>query len=87
MAEDTTPTAEGSVGEILFLLTAPHPHGMGLGANGVAQETRLKERFLKEVDRKEADYEPAMQKLIDQGWVRRVSDRVRLTEEGYDVCK
>jgi len=43
MAEDAPPFAEGSVGEILFLLTAPHPHGMGLGANGAAQETRLKE--------------------------------------------
>jgi coproporphyrinogen III oxidase-like Fe-S oxidoreductase len=73
--------------QILFLLTAPHPHGMGLGANGVAPEARLKELFLKGVDRKEADYEPAMQKLIEQGWVKRVSDRVQLTEEGYQICK
>jgi len=87
MADDTTPFAEDSVGEILFLLTAPHPHGMGLGPNSAAPEARLKECFLKGRGRKEADYEPAMQKLIEQGWVRRVSDRIRLTEEGHDVCK
>ena len=61
---------------------------MGLGPNSAAPEDWLKERFLKGPDRKEAaDYEPAMQKLLDQGWVRRVSDRVRLTEERHDVCK
>lgn len=87
MADKKTPFAEDSVGEILFLLTAPHPHGMGLGPNSAAPEARLRERFLKGVDRREADYESAMQKLIEQGWVRRVSDRVRLTEEGHDVCK
>ena len=87
MTDETTAFAEDSVGEILFLLTAPHPHGMGLGPNSAAPEDRLKERFLRGPHRKEADYEPAIQRLIDQGWVRRVSDRVRLTEEGHDVCK
>jgi hypothetical protein len=86
MNEDAAPFAEGSVGEILFLLTATHPHGMGLGANGIAPEIRIKERFLETGDWKEADYEPAMQKVIEQGWVERISDRVRLTEEGYNVC-
>ena len=74
MADNTTPFAED-------------PHGMGLGPNSAAPEARLKERFLKGVDRREADYESAMHKLIGQGWVRRVSDRVRLTEKGHDVCK
>jgi len=87
MAEQAPSVADGSVGEILFLLTAPHPHGIGLGPSGAAPEARLKELFLKSVDRKEADYEPAMEKLIEQGWVRRVSDRVRLTEDGHKICK
>jgi hypothetical protein len=85
MTEGAAPAAEGSAGEILFLLTAPHPHGMGLGANGLAPETRLKERFLETGDWKEADYEPAMQKIIEQGWVKRVSDRIRLTEDGHNI--
>ena len=83
----TPSVADGSVGEILFLLTAPHPHGMGLGPNGVAPEARLKELFLKGMGRKETDYEPAMEKLIEKGWVRRVSDRVRLTEDGHKICQ
>jgi hypothetical protein len=87
MTEQAPSVAEGSVGEILFLLTAPHPQGMGLGPNGAAPEARLKELFLKGVDRKEPDYEPAMQKLIEQGWVRRVADRVRLTEDGHNICR
>jgi hypothetical protein len=87
MAEDAPPSTEGDVGEILFLLTAPHPDGMGLGANGLAPETRLKERFLGTGDWKEADYDPAMQKIIEQGWVKRVSDRIRLTENGHNISQ
>jgi hypothetical protein len=87
MTEDAAPFAEGSVGEILLLLTATHPHGMGLGANGIALEIRLKERFLETEDWKEAEYEPAIQKMIEQGWLERISDRIRLTKEGHNVCK
>jgi hypothetical protein len=87
MTDDAAPFAEGSVGQILFLLTAPHPHGMGLSAYGIAPETRLRERFLEKGDWKEADYEPAMQKVIEQKWVARISDRVRLTEDGHNICK
>jgi hypothetical protein len=25
--------------------------------------------------------------ILEQGWVKRVSDRVQLTEEGYRICK
>ena len=87
MPEAGKPFSGGNVGEILLLLTSPHPRGMGLGANGVAPEIRLKERFLKAGDWKETDYEPAIQSAIEQGWVKRVSGWVRLTEEGYNICK
>jgi len=75
------------VGEILLLLISPHPHGMGLDANGVAPEIRIRERFLRTEGLEEADYEPAMQKAIEEGWVERISDRIRLTKEGLDICK
>jgi hypothetical protein len=79
--------AEGDKGEILNVLTAPHPHGMGLVANGLAPEANLKERFLKRAAWTEADYERAMRSMIEQGWVKRVSDRIQLTQEGYQICK
>jgi hypothetical protein len=85
MSASAKPFTGGNAGEILLLLSSPHPHGMGLGANGVAPETRLKERFLRGGDWEEADYEPAMQSVIEQGWVERVSDRVRLTKEGHAI--
>ena len=77
--------AARNVREILLILTARHPHGMGLGVNGVAPEIRLKERFLRDGARVEADYELAVQSVVEQGWVERVSDRVRLTEEGHKI--
>jgi hypothetical protein len=87
LSEDTKPFAGSNVGEILLLLISPHPHGMGLGANGVAPEDRVRERFLRIGDWEEADYEPATQKAIEEGWVERISGRVRLTKEGRDICK
>jgi hypothetical protein len=87
MTAGAAPVGNGGVDEILFLLTAPHPHGMGLGANGLAPETRLKARFLEAGDWKEADYEPTLRKIIEQGWVKRVSDRLRLTDEGHKACQ
>jgi hypothetical protein len=87
LSDSEKPFAEGHKGELLNVLTSPHPHGMGLGANGAVPEAGLKERFLKRGAYTEADYEQAMQSIIEQGWVKRVSDRVQLTEEGYQICK
>jgi len=87
MSDDAKSFPGSSVGEILFLLTSPHPQGMGLGANGVVPEIRLGESFLGTGDREETDYEPAIQRAIEEGWVERISDRIRLTEEGHKICE
>ena len=79
------PFVGGSIGEILLLLTSRHPGGMELGPNGVAPEIRLKERFIRGGERSEADYEETLQSLIKQHWVERISDRIRLTDEGYKI--
>jgi hypothetical protein len=87
LSDSEKPFAEGHKGELLNVLTSPHPHGMGLGANGAVPEAGLKERFLKRGAYTDADYEKAMQSCIEHEWVKRVSDRVQLTEEGYQICK
>jgi hypothetical protein len=60
---------------------------MGLIAGGAAPEERLKELFLGSADRTQADYERAMGSVIDEGWVQRISTRVRLTEDGHKLCR
>jgi len=87
VSNDATPAADANTGRILLLLSLPHPRGMGLGPNGVAPETRLKECFLKGGGRKDTDYEPAMKSVIEQGWVERISDCVRLTAEGHKISR
>jgi hypothetical protein len=87
VSNDAKPVADGNTGDILLLLSSPHPRGMGLGPNGVAPETRLKECFLKRGDWTDADYEPAMKSAIEQGWIERISNRVRLTVEGHKIFR
>lgn len=79
------PAIDSNTDAILSLLSSPHPRGIGLGPNGLAPEARLKERFLKQEGSQEADYEPAIASAIEQGWVVRISDRIRLTAEGHKV--
>jgi hypothetical protein len=86
MTASGVPVADSGARKILLLLTAPHPRGMGLIAGGAAPEERLKELFLGSADRTEADYEHAMGSVIDEGWVQRISTRVRLTEVGHKLC-
>jgi hypothetical protein len=80
------PVADAGARKILLLLTAPHPRGMGLIAGGAAPEERLKERFLGTGDRQLADYDRAMVSVIEEGWVQRISTRVRLTDDGHKLC-
>jgi hypothetical protein len=80
------PVTDSGARKILLLLTAPHPRGMGLTAGGAAPEYRLRELFLGSADRNEADYDRAIGSLIGEGWVQRISTRVRLTEEGHKLC-
>jgi hypothetical protein len=87
LAASIAPLADNGARRILLLLTASHPRGMGMIAGGAAPETRLKELFLLEgADRKEADFEQAMRSVIEEGWVQRISTRIRLTEEGHLLC-
>jgi hypothetical protein len=86
MTPSNASAADSGARKILLLLTAPHPRGMGLIAGGAAPEERLKELFLGNDDRKEDDYDRAMGSVIDEGWVQRLSTRVRLTEGGHKLC-
>ena len=85
MSQSTPRAADSHTGAIMMLLSSPHPRGIGLGANGVAPEIRLKECFLKQDGSKDSDYELAMKSVIEQGWVERISDRVRLTLAGHNA--
>lgn len=79
------PAGDSNTDAILLLLSLPHPRGIGLGPNGIAPEARLKERFLKQEGSQDSDYGPAIASAIEQGWVMRISDRIRLTAEGHKV--
>jgi hypothetical protein len=86
MTASGVPVADSGARKILLLLTAPHPRGMGLIAGGAAPEERLKELFLGSGDRTQADYDRAMGSVIEEGWLQRISTRVRLTEDGHKLC-
>lgn len=77
--------ADSNTDAILSLLSLPHPQGIGLGPNGLAPEARLKERFLRQGGLQDSDYELAIASAIEQGWVVRISNRIRLTVEGHKV--
>ena len=84
-ARGDRPAGDSNTGAILWLLSLPHPRGIGLGPNGIAPEAGLKERFLKQEGSQDSDYGPAIASAIEQGWVMRISDRIRLTAEGHKV--